>query len=114
MKPHEKLGPIGRQLCWLFDAWIIGGGVDYISNENNSLKPKDIDIVIPLDRWVQASKLIPKFAQANSFGGFKFEDFGLIVDVWADDIARLSFDNPSFQAYQPKYRVTLGVVKREY
>lgn len=99
MKAHAKLGPVARQLCMLFDGLVIGGGVRYLVNEDDTNKPKDIDIVIPIDRWVEASKIIPSHAVVNSFGGFKFQDGPLEVDVWADDACRIFWMNRSINFY---------------
>lgn len=91
MKPHGLLGDVARQLCWLFDGSIIGGFAMSLYLEQDTSQ-KDIDIVIPLDRWVQASKIIPQNAVLNRFGGVKFTDTnGVSVDCWADDIARVAF-----------------------
>lgn len=100
MKAHQKIGPVTRQLCTLFDAIIIGGGVAYMADNTGKVKPpKDIDVVVPIDRWVQASKLIPNGAIANSFGGFKFQDGPLEVDVWADDALRIFCCNKHLSFY---------------
>lgn len=106
-KPHSVIGSVSRQLCWLFDGWIVGGAVDFISGKS-SLYPKDIDIVIPIQNWINASKLIPTGSLSNSFGGFKFKDDNeTSVDVWTDDICMILLMR-DVNAYQPKYNITIG------
>lgn len=89
IKPHEVLGPISNQLCHLFNGVIIGGAAKAFY-EGKTGMIKDIDIVIPLDKWNQASRLIPKGSISNSFGGFKFLDGNYSTDVWTDDVARIA------------------------
>lgn len=64
------------------DSFIVGSAV---FKDN----PKDIDIVVPFDKWHLASSLIPKNAKPNSFGGWKFEEDGIVVDIWPDSIGTL-------------------------
>lgn len=108
-KPHRKIPDIVRQLCWLFDGWIVGGAVDFITGK--STECNDIDIVIPITNWTKASKLIPAGSKANSFGGFKFESEGFSIDVWADDIGIVLVESHKpVKAYHLKSRKTLGLV----
>jgi hypothetical protein len=112
IKFHEKVGPKTIQLCFVFDGWIVGGSTDFLSGLSD-IKPKDIDIVIPHDKWGQASKLLFG-ATANSFGGFKIKDGEYEIDVWMDDVARLFTQNgENFKAYQPKYNITIEKVKHK-
>ncbi len=110
IKEHAKLGPVGRKLCWMFNSWIVGGAVAYLSGESK-IKPKDIDIIVPLDEWIEASKLIPEGATANRFGGFKFNDNGIDVNVWADEIGKLFLmAGKDCKMYQPKYKCKIGLL----
>lgn len=105
MKIHEKLPPIARVLCYAYDGYIIGSSIPYLLSQTDE-KPKDIDIVIPFDNWVKATKTISIWSDAkiNKLGGFKVVDDGVIVDVWMDDVARVMMSLPSSQILQPKYR----------
>lgn len=109
-KPHEKLGNVGRAFCYIFDAWIVGGGANYIAGKDLRV-PKDIDILIPLNKWVEACKIIPKDSKINSFGGAKFIDSnGIIIDVWTDDLGAVMMNTPHKPvAYQPKKQIYLKV-----
>jgi len=110
LKPHEKLGPTARHLCYIYDAWIVGSSVNYIRGLNSN-NPKDIDIVVPLSKWIIASKLIPEGAMANKFGGFKFEEDGTIYDVWTDEVSNLFLQwNDTLTAYQPKFKIAIGQI----
>jgi len=116
MKVHALIGPVARQLCIVFDGVIIGSMAEKLflgpeisapGKNNHVCTGDDIDIVVPLDRWVQASKIIPHHARANAFGGFKFRDGALELDVWADDVARVLFMSPwkekTRYLWSPKY-----------
>ena len=102
-KPHNRIGNVGRQLCFLYDAWVVGSGIDYLIGNNKI--PYDIDYIVPLDRWIEACKLIPVDSKTNSFGGAKFTDSnGIVADVWAEDVVRiLATAQKNGRAYQPKY-----------
>ena len=104
-KTHNRMGDIGRQLCYLYDAWVVGSGVKFLTSVHHDAIPYDIDYVVPLDRWVEACKLIPSGSKTNSFGGAKFTDTnGITADVWAEDVVRiLATAQKNGRAYQPKY-----------
>ena len=92
VKNHELMGPAGRQLCWVFNGIVIGSVATLVATQQGDLHrkdiPADIDIIIPLDQWPQACRLIPEKARANRFGGFKFSDGGKSTDVWPEDALR--------------------------
>lgn len=87
MKIHQKLPPTVFKLCTLYDAFIVGGAVPFLLGESD-IMPRDIDVVISLDHWINASKLLSGLeAKANTFGGFKFLENGIEVDVFAGNVA---------------------------
>ena len=107
MKPHERMGDIARQICVLFDGWVVGGSANYIAGVTDD-PPKDIDIVVPVVNWLKASKLVPKGTLSNSFGGFKIKDTnGMDVDFWPDDVAGLVKDR-DIHAYHLLSGVMIG------
>ena len=106
MKTHEKLGPIGRQLCYNWDGWIVGGAVDYICGITNQ-PPKDIDIIISPFLWRHASLSFPSNSTLNRFGGVKFNDSGIIIDCWPDEVGQLFARMPDSEVYSPKYSIKL-------
>lgn len=55
---------------------------------------RDVDIVVPTHRWVDACKLIPERARANKYGGFVFRDGDTDVDVWAGCAATTVLESP--------------------
>lgn len=83
LKPYMILPRTARQLCWNYDGIIVGGYVKYLLGESEDAK--DIDIIVPLHKWPEACRLIPGIARANSFGGFKFKELGVEMDVWPGD-----------------------------
>ena len=49
--------------------------------------PKDYDILVPFVKWSRIAPLIPRNAELNSFGGWKFRTTkGIEVDVWPGDL----------------------------
>jgi len=109
MKFHEKVGPLTIQLCFVFNGWIVGGSVDYLSGRSENI-PRDIDIIIPLSEWPKASKILTA-GKINSFGGVKIKDGDFEVNVWPEDIgfAFCQLKN-NFKAYQAKYNLVIGAV----
>ena len=78
-------------LCTNFESWVVGSS----ANPDN-VSPRDWDILVPLSQWNRACHLIPKDARPNSFGGWKFTENGVEVDVWPGEL--------SFVANQGKFK----------
>lgn len=68
------------QFC---DAWIVGSAAD---PDVDFSAVRDFDIAVPFGSWHLAASLIPATATPNSFGGWKCESEGAIVDVWPQDL----------------------------
>lgn len=79
-----KLTPFVCKVCTYYDAWVVGGAALPGAKEI-----RDIDIVIPFEHWNQAVLLVPKDAVMNTFGGYKFLEGGIEIDVWPDNIGKL-------------------------
>lgn len=109
-KPFERLGPVSLQLCHLYDAMVVGSSARTLAHNLNE-PLTDVDIVVPIDRWTLACKLIPRNATANVYGGFRFLDGETEVDVWADDAARVVLSSPcaakSPYIWSPRYSGSL-------
>lgn len=97
---------IVRQLTICFDGFIVGSSAKYLLDKCESCD--DWDIIIPLSRWGQAQKLIPKEAKHNTFGGSKiytpdlsrsyyvencFHSVGTSIDVWSCDLSEFLISN---------------------
>lgn len=76
--------PLVLALTHHHDAWIVGSAAD-----PSNTTPRDIDVLVPLQNWQQASALIPKDAKVNSFGGWKCVVDEIEVDVWPGDLGWL-------------------------
>lgn len=68
----------------LYDAWIVGSGAEWYSDESKDVFPKDIDIIIPPDKFNDAIKIMPRDVdlKLNHFGGFKICIENVEVDFW--------------------------------
>jgi hypothetical protein len=97
---------IVRQLTICFDAFIVGSSPKYLLNKVD--KCKDWDIIVPLSRWGQAQKLIPKEAIHNTFGGSKINvahetHYGcgifVNVDVWSCDLSEFLISHRDKEVY---------------
>lgn len=106
-KPYMDLPTVAKQMCFLFDGVVLGSSAEKLYKGYPLGPLDDIDIVIPFDQWTKACKIIPGNAKVNSFGGFKFEDGGISVDVWMDDVTRVLFMSPwkgkNGYLWSPKY-----------
>lgn len=109
-KPYMVLPPTARKFCWNYDGVIIGGYVKFLLGEAESAK--DLDIIIPLHKWPEACRLVPTGSKSNCFGGFKFREGNIEVDVWPGDaLQTLREQYPKgIKAYCPK---TSLVIKLE-
>jgi hypothetical protein len=70
-------------------ALIVGGiARAYAEGDEEYLEnAKDWDVMVTeLDNWYDIALLIPKDATVNSFGGWKFKDNGVEVDVWPESL----------------------------
>lgn len=90
MKPHHRMPESVFKICYYHSGVLLGGSVDYVIGKSDEI-PKDYDVVVPLDCWKDAVVEIPKGATINSFGGFKYQEGDVKVDVWPDDLARAMF-----------------------
>lgn len=89
--------PIVMKLTHNFDAWLVGSAAD----SNEVIRPRDYDILVPFHQWHSACVALPSSARPNSFGGWKFEEDGVEVDIWPGDLGWLA-QRPGFRhAYHP-------------
>ena len=82
------------------NGWIFGSSCE-------SDNPRDYDVFIPLEYWMQASMLIPKNAKINRMGGFKCISEGKEVDVWTGQMHDLLASNFFKCAYHPNTGVKI-------
>lgn len=111
-KPHRRLPPLARTLCFDCEGWVVGSTADYIANKDSSLNGRDLDIVIPSHHWNKASHICINADKIsiNSFGGFKCVSDGVEIDVWMDDVSDLLANHHTDKAYHPRSRT---YIKRE-
>lgn len=71
-------------LNWLlmYQAWIVGSGVDWYLDGGVGEKPHDLDIMIPPQFWQDACKMVTDRPAINSFGGLKARIEGFSIDFW--------------------------------
>ncbi len=78
---NKGLPSIVKKLTHGFDAWIVGSAADPTNDS-----PNDFDVQVPYSSWGQACMLIPKTATINAFGGMRFEEGGVQIDVWPGEL----------------------------
>jgi hypothetical protein len=103
---RRGLPAIVKKLTYGFDAWVVGSAAD-----PNNDDPKDYDVQVPFSTWGKACLLIPPNAVPNSFGGFRFEDEGMSIDVWPGELGWI-FQRPSCRwAWHPASGIFITKVK---
>lgn len=82
-KTGEKMSRIPR-IVSIFckqGAYLVGSYANYLIGKGETYK--DYDLIVPPEKWTTIALLIPKYAQLNSFGGWKFTDgLGNKVDIF--------------------------------
>jgi len=100
-----KYPKIVTKLTTLCDGWLVGSSADL---ENNN--PRDYDVFIPINKWLEASNYIPQDAKINSMGGFKVICENIEVDVWTGKMEDFLASNYFTYAYNPKTGVRIARV----
>lgn len=77
----KSLPKLSNAICNAGHAWVVGSWGKEGAN--------DLDIVVPFDHWEAVSAMIPRDAAPNKFGGWRFMDEGVEVDVWPGDPIRM-------------------------
>ena len=90
MKEYPKTA---HKLLHLHEGWIVG---------NHSKTARDLDILISFLHWREAAALIPSTAKPNTFGGWKFLEDGIWIDVWPGDLAWLMTNTKFKSAFHPR------------
>lgn len=98
---RDRCPPLVELFAQRYDAWIVGGAARYLLDLEENVK--DWDLLVPLYRWIDAARVLPRGATANAFGGFKFQSHGHTLDVWGGDIGEHFSQNP----YIPDYAIHL-------
>lgn len=98
-----KYPNIVTKLTTLCDGWIVGSGANP-DVEN----PRDYDIFIPIDNWLEASNYINQNAKINRMGGFKVISDGIEVDIWTGRMENILGSNYFNFAYHPKTGVRIA------
>lgn len=105
----REMPPIVRALCFLHDAWVVGGAAKWLVGDTKELK--DWDIIVPIRHWTDAQHLIPYGTKSNTFGGFKIAG-DIEIDIWAEDLDHLflTADKGPGIAVQPRRKVVVGIL----
>lgn len=92
----HKFDPMVSVFTTKFGGWIVGSAA-----APGAIKPRDVDIIIPLSQWAKASLVIPKHARPNTFGGWKFVSNGVEIDVWPGELSDVMSSSMTRYVYQP-------------
>jgi len=103
----KQLPPIATKLVNLFGGWIVGSAA---TPNAKLLELRDIDILIPYNNWQQAVALVPKDSIPNTFGGWKFKDSNISIDVWPADLDWFITNMRPIFLWNPKSNIRLGQI----
>ena len=98
-----KYPNIVTKLTTLCDGWLVGS-----SAEEDNDNPRDYDIFIPIDKWLEASNYIPQDAKINRMGGFKVISDGKEVDIWTGKMEDILTSNYFKIAYHPRSGIRIN------
>lgn len=93
----RNLPKLVTKLCYTCEAWIAGSAAQVDKSD-----PKDYDVLVPFQYWVNAAALIPGDAQPNTFGGWKIIEDGIAVDVWPGDLSWYLLNEMARSAWHPR------------
>ncbi len=72
-------------LMCVHGALIVGSQAKRLMGED--IDGNDYDLLVPLDKWQTIALMIPRDAEPNKFGGWRFtDDKGNEIDVWPDTL----------------------------
>ena len=94
---------LARQLTTNHDAWIVGSAA---LPDADPLQVKDVDILVPWDRWhAVAALLVHLEPTPNAFGGWRvktaYTPRVLVYDVWPGDLTFLARNSRFKAAWHP-------------
>lgn len=95
----RHLPPICTKILHGHDAWVVGSAADPSAKLSDL---RDIDIMVPFRNWAEAALLIPPDARPNTFGGWKFTDGPVTVDVWCGDLSHVMTSAIATKAWHPR------------
>jgi len=81
----KMLPRIVYQAC-VHGALLVGSQAKRLAGDDIESDPNDWDLLVPLEKWQTVSLLIPREAKPNKFGGWRFEEDGIEVDIWPDSV----------------------------
>lgn len=96
-----------RQLCYIYDAWIVGSAA---LPDTDLTTVKDFDLILPLYDYHKVCPLIIHSAniiQPNTFGGWKVQANNIWIDIWPDDLTRLAAMQQFKAAWHPRENIRL-------
>ena len=103
MIKFKELPTSVKQFVQHYNAWITGTAAD--PNVNSIDDIDDIDVIIPFREWNKATGLIPDDAKKNKYGGWKYKDGNIFVDVWPNDLNSHMLSVMPKYLWQPRYDI---------
>lgn len=92
-----------KTACFNYEGWVVGGGAEFLIG--NIKEPKDWDVIVPVTKWEHIFPIVPyKFAEVNTFGGFKVLENDIEIDIWPEDLGHffMGATKGELLAVQPK------------
>lgn len=87
------------------NVWLVGSGV--IKDD-----AKDVNLLVSFRDWPEVAIHIPPDAKPNTFGGFKWEEDGVSIDMWPGDLSDLAASYMFKAAHNFKSGVTITAINR--
>lgn len=106
---------IVKTACFNYEGWIVGGAAEFLIGKIKpySEKPKDWDVIVPVTKWEYIFPIVPyKFANVNTFGGFKIFENDIEIDIWPEDLGHffMGATKGELLAVQPKTQQVAKII----
>ena len=85
-----------------YNVWIAGSAADLSSDIT---KIKDVDVIIPFEIWNKITGLIPKDSKMNSYGGWRYVENNVTIDIWPDNLNNFLSSSLPKCIWQPRYNI---------
>jgi hypothetical protein len=110
-KFYHKLPDLIKSVLLVSEGWLVGSAIGNLIEDKI---PKDYDIIVPdRERFQTVCKQLSSLGTINfnSYGGIKYEDDKLIIDIWCEELDHF-LKNAGLVTYVFNYKKCI-VLKKE-